>query len=105
MKDLNYRFFYYKTKDAYLRDSMNYNIPDDAIIFVEDTGVIITRGKEFGDRIKLDFSTLDKESKDALIEDIATGITNSGDTAIVTTENIKEIINNLLEKNGSDSLT
>lgn len=40
MNKLNYRFFYYKTRASYEKDSMYDRIPEDAIIFIEDQGSI-----------------------------------------------------------------
>ena len=40
MNKLNYRFFYYKTRASYEKDSMYDRIPEDAIIFIEDEGSI-----------------------------------------------------------------
>jgi len=57
MNKLNYRFFYYKTRASYEKDSMYDRIPEDAIIFIEDEGSIITRGHVFGlPKTEIDFS-------------------------------------------------
>jgi hypothetical protein len=57
MNKLNYRFFYYKTRASYEKDSMYDRIPEDAIIFIEDEGSITTRGHVFGlPKTEIDFS-------------------------------------------------
>ena len=47
-KDLNFRFFYYRTRAAYEFDKANGDMPDGAIIFIEEANSIITHGHEFG---------------------------------------------------------
>lgn len=47
MKKLDYRFFYYKTRAAYLNDVAYNRIPEDAIVFVEEGRYIITHGAEY----------------------------------------------------------
>ena len=47
MKKLDYRFFYYKTRAAYLSDKAYDRIPQDAIVFVEEGRYIITHDTEY----------------------------------------------------------
>lgn len=91
MNKLNYRFFYYKTRASYEKDSMYDRIPEDAIIFIKDD-CIIAQGSEFGKKQTFDFSSMTDTEKESLVQSIAEMLTGDSNDGLVTKEDLQRML-------------
>ncbi len=85
-------YFYFKTKAGY--EAKKAEIPNQALVFIEDTNIFITHGKEFiGQKFTIDavsLKTLTTASTDA---DIKSVLTDTYTEHVLTVEDLLNIIN------------
>lgn len=93
MNKINKRFFYYKTKAAYLQDLDR--IPEDSIVFIENQKCIVTHGVEYkysDDSNTLDLNELSEEQKQGINSIIQQYIEQNGIQEIPSTIDITNYV-------------